>query len=389
VTLREDFESMASPTAKSTNLGKIEELLTRNGIAPEEIATIKRISFYQQASKNADKEVVVTDLMGIQITPVWADGPEWPVVQPAKPRVMKPLKSTAKRVENYKVAVVLPDPQIGYRRFGDELDPFHDEDAMNVAIQIMAYVQKTEGIDTVVNLGDFLDLPANGTFEQEQSFADTTQHAIDRGYEFLVTQRAAAPDAEIHLLEGNHDRRMQKFIVRNALAAFGLKRAAQPDSWPVMSLPNLLRLDELGVNYIDAYPTGVVWLNDRLRCIHGNKVRSGGSTAVAYTNDTPHISTISGHTHRIEVQHRTTFDANGPIRSVAASPGCLCRTNGAVPSANGSTGVSGLPAINYENWQQGLLVIHYKPGDGDFFIEMVNIVDGRTIWRGKEFVSDL
>lgn len=312
--------------------------------------------------------------------------PAWPVIQPAPPAFIKPLARTQNKGD-WKTAVVLPDPQIGFRKFDDgSLDPFHDEEAMNVAIQIIEYEQTKNSVEQVVNLGDYLDLPSQGKYAQEATFANTTQLAIDAGYKFLAQQCAAAPDAEIVLVEGNHDRRMQNFVEANALAAFGLKRAMMPDTWPVMSLPYLLRLDELNVTYIDAYPAGKHWINDQLRAIHGNKVRSNGSTAAAYTNDMGHISTVFGHTHRLEIQSRTTWDRMGKIRSMAISPGCLCRVDGAVPSVNGAIGIDGRPAEIFENWQNGIAVIKYKDS-GEFFVNLIQIDEGRTVYEGLEFVA--
>lgn len=308
----------------------------------------------------------------------------WTPIHRAKPVTITALKNPRPRKGQYRVAVILPDPQIGFRDLKGRLDPFHDERAMDVALQITAWLEENERVDEVINLGDFLDLPAQGRFEQEPSFASTTQEAIDRGHLFLQQQRGAAgPQAKIVLIEGNHDRRMEKFILANTASAFGLKRA-NTDELPVMSLPYLLRLKEIGVEYIDAYPAGAFWLTDKLRAVHGDKVRSGGSTAAAYTNSSPHISTIFGHVHRQELQAKTVFDRTGPIRSVAVSPGCLCRVDGAVPSVNGSTKIDGTPATFYENWQQGLAVISYKK-NGDFFTELVQIVDGVAVFRGREF----
>lgn len=289
----------------------------------------------------------------------------------------------------YNVAVILPDPQIGYRDLSTGLDPFHDEKAMDVALQIIGHLEEHDRVDSVINLGDFLDLPAQGRFEQEPAFTFTTQHAINRGHKFLQQQRAAAgPRAKIVLIEGNHDKRMEKFIMTNTMSVLGLKKANMPESMPVMSLPYLLRLDEIGVEYIDAYPAGAFWLNDRLRAVHGTKVRSNGSTAAAYTNDAPHISTIFGHVHRQELQSKTVFDRLGPIKSMAVSPGCLCRVDGAVPSVNGATKIDGSPALYYENWQQGIAVIMYKK-TGEFYTELVQIDNGRAVFRGREFTSKL
>jgi len=371
-------------------LGAIKDLLERNNIDLDEVGKLTRISLYQTAAKDPDGELIAKDLVGIQISPKWESGPEWPVVQPAQPIVIKPpakpaaKKQTPALIGGWETAVILPDPQIGFRQFEDGLDPFHDDAAMDVALQIANVLEHDSGVHQVVNLGDFLDLPAQGRFEQEAAFAFTSQHAIDRGHLFLQQQRAAAPDAKIILLEGNHDRRMQKFIQNNALASFGIKKANAPESWPVMSLPNLLRLDEIDVEYIDAYPAGMWWINEKLRAIHGDKVNSGGNTAMKYTNEMPHISTVFGHIHRQEIQSKTTFDRAGKIKVMGISPGCLCRVDGAVPSVKGSTDVNGRPVVYYENWQQGMAVITYKP-EGSFHVDLVHIDDGKTLFRGQEF----
>ena len=312
--------------------------------------------------------------------------PKWDLIHQAQPVSITAPKPAKTVKTKHKVAVALPDPQIGYRHFFDKgSDPFHDEAAMDIALQIISFLEETDRVDWVINLGDFLDLPSQGRFDQEAGFAGTTQKAIDRGHLFLQQQRAAAgPKAEIVLIEGNHDRRLEKYILSNSAAAWGLKRANM-DELPVMSLPYLLRLDEIGVEYIDAYPAGAFWLTPTLRAVHGNKARSNGSTAAAYTNADPHISTIFGHAHRLEIQSRTVFNRDEAIRSVAVSPGCLCRVDGAVPSVNGSTHVDGTPAKYFENWQQGVAIVVIE--DGKPYFELVEIRHGIAWFRGKKFVS--
>ncbi len=312
--------------------------------------------------------------------------PKWPVVQPAKPTIIRPSKvKPAKATGEWKTAVILPDPQIGFRHYEDgTVDTFHSVEAIEVALQVTAHVQATRGVDKVINLGDFLDLPGQGKYIGEPSFAQTTQASIDYGHVFLAQQRATAPDAEIVLIEGNHDKRLTFNIQVNAGASFGIKRANLPTSWPVMSLPHLLRLDELGVEYIDAWPNGKHWINKRLFARHGDKVRSGSSTANVYVKDNPHVSQIFGHVHRIEMHYQTVADFDGPRRSVAASPGCLCRVDGAVPSYGSSIHVDGTPAERWENWQQGVMVVDYND-DGRFALTPVHIMDGWAFYDGREF----
>lgn len=370
--------------ASTTTRAKIKELaglLERSGINIDEIRRVRGVKLYQGFYKDADGNAHTVDMHGLDLVPTWADGPEWPVVQPAAPTVIKPPAKRPKPT-GLPVAVVLPDPQIGYRRDVEtgELDPFHDEAALTVALQITADAQPAQ----VVNLGDLLDLPEWGPYEQEPAFQQTTQPTIDRAHRFLAEQRAAAPDAKIVLLEGNHDRRLEKAIRRNAMSAFGLRRANEPESWPVLSVPNLLRLDDLDVTYVGGYPAGIHWVNDNLACIHGHKVRSSGSTAAAVIDD-ERVSMIFGHVHRIELQHRTRRTRYGAKQSFAASPGCLSRIDGAVPSVKSSTDPMGRPVLSWQNWQQGIAVVEYEPGDGRFWLELVPIIDGTARWRGKTY----
>ena len=310
-------------------------------------------------------------------------GPEWPVIQPAK-RVKVTVKGTPKAaVRDMKLAIKGADTQIGYRLLPDgSADPFHDDAAMAVFVQVCHEYQP----DKIQILGDFLDLASQGRFAQEASFAQTTQMSLDRGHQFLAELRAACPDAEIVVIEGNHDKRMQNFIEANALAAFGLKRAGLPESWPVMSLPYLLRLDELNVQYVDAYPAATDWDNDQTRNIHGTKANSKGSTTSQYVHELPHLNTWAGHTHRTEITYRSVLGPRGEaVESYSANPGCLCRTDGAVPSVNGAIGADGHAARVVENWQQGFGLAYYNETESWPFV--FRIRDGRAIIDGLELAA--
>ena len=127
--------------------------------------------------------------------------PSWEPVDRAQPIVLAAPKKVVPKKSKHQVHIALPDPQIGYRNLDSGFDPFHDEHAMDVALQITSYLEETDRLDTVINLGDFLDLPAQGRFEQEAAMANTTQAAFDRGHLFLQQQRlAAGPKAKIVLI---------------------------------------------------------------------------------------------------------------------------------------------------------------------------------------------
>ena len=376
MSLSDAYNNAKEESTATTGLNSIQKLLQANGLTAEDVGKISKVSL----SNNPDDTKII-------ISPKWTEGPAWQPVQQAAPTVVQPkVRTPALISSDWKVAVALPDPQIGYRRYEDgTVDPFHDEAAMDVALQVVG-LDHGHPLDQVINLGDFLDLPMYGSYEQEAVFAHTAQLAIDRGHLFLAQQRAeAGADARIILLEGNHDKRLTRFIVNNAAAAYGLKVANMPDSWPVNSLQNLLRCDELGVEFIDGYPAAAHWINKRLRAMHGDRANSSGSTAAQYANSNPNISTLFGHTHRMEQQSKTVFDRDQSIKSVSFSPGCLCRVDGAVPSVKGGVDIKGQPLQYFENWQQGVSVIFFKDGDDDsFHFDQVHIHNGKTMYRGQE-----
>jgi predicted phosphodiesterase len=271
--------------------------------------------------------------------------------------------------------------QIGYYRDSEGvLQPTHDEEALAVALSVTASANP----DHVVLVGDNLDAPEFGKYRLSPAYALTTQASIDRATKLCFQLRAVAPNAKISWIAGNHEERISNATLDNLKAAYGIKRGMDPSSYPVLSVPFLLRMDETQIEYKAGYPAGAVWINERLRVIHGDKVRSGGSTAHAYLN-TSKTSVIYGHIHRREWAERSREDFDGPKTILAATPGCLARVDGVVPSTKGGLDVDGRPLPVVEDWQQGLAVVTYKPGDGDFWYEQVPIHSGRAWWRGKLF----
>lgn len=366
--------------AKRDTLGRIADLLERNGIDLDEIGRVQRVSLYQSLTKNDDGDAEIHDLTAVQFSPKWETGPEWPVVQPGPLVKLPPVKASTAR-SGWPCAVVLPDIQMGYFRAVDgTLAPTHDERALDIALRIT----KAADPDLVVLVGDNLDLPEMGKYRLSPAYAQTTQATIDRAALFSAQIRAAAPRARIVWLAGNHEERLPRYILDNASAAFGLRKGGTPESWPVLSVPYLCRLDEYGVEYLAGYPASSVWITPKLRVIHGDKVASGGSTAHKYLG-TEKTSVIYGHIHRREWAERTREDHDGPSTVLAATPGCLARIDGAVPSTKGGVDLDGRPLVRHEDWQQGLAVVPYDPETGRFVYEQIAIHDGWAMWRGREY----
>jgi len=219
------------------------------------------------------------------------------------------------------------------------------------------------------------------------AFAQTMQQSLDRAALFGSQMRRAAPKAKIVWLAGNHEERLPNYILDNAKAAFGIKKANDASSWPVMSVPFLCNFDKNKIEYIPGYPAGDYWINDNLKVIHGTKVKSQANTAHAYLRDEK-VSVIYGHIHRIETAYKTRRDAHGSSTIMAASMGCLARVDGAVPSTKGSKDLDGRPMKVSEDWQQGLGVITYETtGDNKFSLEVIPILNGWASYRGQIYTA--
>lgn len=370
------------PINRKAVLGKLADLLERNGISVDDIGKIQRVNIWQGFYKDDDGEAHTVDMAGVQLSPTWAEEPQWPVVQQAAPCAVRHSSKKSDKRPTFCTTVLLPDPQIGYRRLADgTLVPMHDEQAMACALELLSIIKP----DRVVNLGDYLDLAAlSSKFLVLPEFVLTTQPSVDRGHRYLVEQQAAA-GAQCEtwdLLEGNHDNRLPIAIARNALEAMRLRQANAPESWPVMSVPHLLRLSELGIRYIDGYPAGRVKLADRhgeqapLYALHGERL------SMEKQAKSERISTVQGHAHHFSMHSETYDDGDGFGVAVEAwSLGCLCRTDGAVPSTKGGTGIRGHHIPRIESWQHGIGVLTEDEDGWD--LQPVRIRNGRARWRDR------
>ena len=290
---------------------------------------------------------------------------DFPSVQGATVGDIKLNVKTPKR--NLKVDIVLPDAQVGFKRdiHSGELAPLHDLKAIAIATEIIKEIKP----DRIIMLGDMLDLPDWSThFVRSPEFYFTTQPSLDWLASWIKELRPYCK--EMVYIEGNHEKRMIDSIVQNTIQAYGIKPANEPDVPPIVSVPYMLGLHKIGVEYIGNYPHGEFYINDNLVCIHGNKVGPKSGQSIMKMLDSPRISVIQGHVHRLEMGHKTVWSHGQPKIYQAVSLGTLARIDGIVPGAG----------TRY-NWQQGFGIVEY---DNDRFqIDSVGIYDGKAIFKGK------
>lgn len=269
----------------------------------------------------------------------------------AKPTVIRPTRRRQPVREDYQLTILAGDAQIGFR--GDE--PFHSETFMALAQLAIRELMP----DNVIFTGDMVDLTAQSRWQQRADWAQSTQASIDRYHDFLAETRANVPNATIAVVHGNHEARLDASIQRDAAHLLGLKRANAGHELPVMTLQYLARYEDLGVQSVDGYPNAAYWLEDNLKVTHGTNVLKGGSNAAKYLREETE-STIYGHTHRLEVAYRTLATRLGEKVLAAASPGCLCRTDGGVPGFHYSVDNVGRTVPKAEDWQGGILIVRHN-----------------------------
>lgn len=293
-----------------------------------------------------------------------------PVVHPVEVSVsFKKPKQARARKDAVRRALVVNDPQVGFRRrlHTNELTPFHDRRVLDLALQIA----ESEEIDHISFGGDCLDLSEwSGKFTPEPEFFWTTQPAVIEWAWWLAQFRGARENAEMKALEGNHDARLGLLIVANMRQAYRLKPVDELALPPSLSVPRLLALHQLQVEYVGGYPDNGYWLNRNVFISHGDVVRSAPGATANEISKRQAFTTIFGHIHRRELVARRMKLNEGDLIYSAFCPGCACHIDGRLPGSSST-----------QQWQQGIAVIEYT--ENDETIIPISIQDGRMMYNGR------
>lgn len=210
-----------------------------------------------------------------------------------------------------------------------------------------------EDIDEIILGGDIMDVYSPSQFTHykngpEQEF----QYELDKTTEFLTELREIIPNKKITYLEGNHEKRIPKFLATQGVSLKGLK---------CLTVPQLLRLDQLKMEYITA---PYIKRGDTL-FMHGSKVSPlpGGSVLKEYLKWRSPI--VMGHCHRLNIycytsmgQHHRCYES-----------GCLQDPAKQEFDPN-------------PNWQLGFLVFHVTK-KGNLIGDMATYVNDTMYLRGK------
>jgi len=288
---------------------------------------------------------------------------------PIKPVRHLKRKSPPKDKNKLETALIIPDSQNGYRidKTNNTVVPLHDRKAWDLAIQVAEKLQP----EIVVLLGDMIDFAPLSRFLVTPDLQFTTQHTLAELHWWLGQLRLSCPSSQIVYIEGNHEHRLTKQLAGLVSELYDLRPANDPSGHPALSVPRLLALTELDIEYIGPYGHEW-WLWDKVRIHHGTKAkRGGGATVAAILREATH-SEIVGHVHRLEYAARTLYGPGGARTIFAMTPGTISRCDGTVVPA----------ATPRVDWQQGLGIVSRLPDDG-IAMNTIPIQNGIAMFRGE------
>lgn len=251
----------------------------------------------------------------------------------------------------------------------DQHAPYHDEALHEATLEWL----RLHAPSQVVLGGDLVEFDTISRHRKVPQDA-AVQRGLDAAYGLLRDYVQAAPHASFQLLPGNHDVRLQHYLLDRAPEVFGLRKGAgEGEAIPAAySLESLLRCDELGIEYIDgSYENARQPIGSRLVATHGHKAYKGaGKTALAHLADLG-VDVVHGHTHRQAITHRTVHGVDRvPRLQTAVEAGAMCRLDLAETYSTAA------------DWQQGFAVFTVWP-DGSFHPELATYTDGKLRFRGE------
>jgi hypothetical protein len=268
-----------------------------------------------------------------------------------------------------KKVLYIADPQFGFERNmrSGQLLPFHDRNVLSVALQ-MTHQYKW---DKIIFLGDILDNTMfSDKFLKKPSYYFTSQPALVEASWFIGKIRNYQPEADIVVIEGNHDVRIENFISKHFLSGYGLRAADEIDEDALMSVPKLLGLNSIGVEYYGNYPESSYQVYGDTVAIHGDVARKPPGATSNALSESSIMNKVFGHIHRAEMVSRKVASVNGEQVFRFVSVPCSCKIDGTVP---GST--------REQNWQQGVGVSTHIGGYSHFEIPLFE--SGSMLWNGR------
>jgi UDP-2,3-diacylglucosamine pyrophosphatase LpxH len=194
----------------------------------------------------------------------------------------------------------------------------HDKAALIAAIQYA----KQDRVENIILNGDILD---SAQISRHPKHADTPKflNEIELAKQFLEGLRSEFKDQNIYFKIGNHEDRLERYLMQNADALAGL-----------IDFRKLLKLDDLGIRFVESTQFMKV---ENTYIVHGHEMKvSGGVNPARALILKAAANVVMGHVHRTSFASIKSLD--GKFYK-AYTMGCLCKLRQAyMPHSNSNHG---------------------------------------------------
>lgn len=344
-------------TAPSPDLDDIDALIRERGLDPEEWE-IHDVTVNKWDSAGEPQRQLKVHLRRIK---------HMSMVVPARVALGKLFRSVAHRAQDDEPELVV--------FVGDQHAPYHDTELHKRFCEFLC----AQAPERTVLMGDLIDLPTISRHPPEPEWAASTQECLDAGGQIILDYREANPDSTIVKLPGNHLERLRRSIIDRLGDWYDLTPAqleGHPELPPIYDPAYLLRLDELGVEYIRpvaSYHHAQYMVTPYLAAKHGDVARKGSGVSALITLQGLDHSVIQGHSHRQSLVQRTIQQIDGTGRLLqAGETGCMCRIQHGLGYAPGP------------DWSNGFITAAVWP-DSTFKLDLATFVDSKLYWRSERY----
>lgn len=222
--------------------------------------------------------------------------------------------------------------------------PIHDRPAVLAAHAHL----KSENIDCLVLLGDVMDMGNLTRHAHRQSLTYTWREELEVARAYIKSLRILFPNIPIIYHQGNHEKWMQQYLVRQASQLEG-----------DYILQDRLKFEEYSIQWVDEYQ---LMTYGHLFLHHGHMLGiSGGRNVATRILDKHGVNLLVGHYHRQMTDEKTNLD--GSLHAVWIN-GCLADQH---PSYN-----------PYGNSTHGFSIVSLNE-DSTFHVNQYRILNGKVI----------
>lgn len=229
-------------------------------------------------------------------------------INPLKATVMQNYSTMPASLTQKRETFLFPKGCKKLAVIGDLHIPFHDEDAIETALDKV----EAENVDSILINGDLLDF-YQLSFHEKDPRKVKFKDEIEAGKQFFAYIRSRFPSIPIYFIPGNHENRFERYLKIKSAELLDIDE---------FRLDVILRVAEHRIEYIP-FRTKVVFGNYLIE--HGDKIPGAGGVVPARTALMKFkTNCIVSHFHKSSQSSQRIYGIEESNSIVGYSVGCLC-----------------------------------------------------------------